>query len=84
MEPGEDQRENESQPVTIVFRRPVVQPGTPEAQEAGCLCSFESNLAAGFLAAARGHDDSTYVVIHKDCPLHKIVDKPMNDALGAE
>jgi hypothetical protein len=22
------------------------------------------------------------VVIHKDCPLHKIINKPMDDALG--
>jgi hypothetical protein len=35
-----------------------------------------------FLAAERGHEDETIVVIHRDCPLHKIVTKPMDDALG--
>ena len=34
------------QQVTVVFRKRV-RPGTPEAQAQGCLCRFESNLAAG-------------------------------------
>jgi hypothetical protein len=61
------------EPVTVVFRKPVVRPGTPEAQAAGCLCRFESNLEAGFLSAELGREDEVIVVIHKDCPLHKIV-----------
>lgn len=38
---------------------------------------------AGFLSAER-EDDGVIVVIHKDCPLHKIVDRPMDDVLGGE
>lgn len=74
--------EDEPQQVTVVFRKPVVRPGTPEAQAEGCLCRFESNMAAGFLSAERGYEDEVIVVIHKDCPLHKIVRKPMEDVLG--
>jgi hypothetical protein len=70
------------QQVTVVFRKPVVRPGTPEAQALGCLCRFESNMAAGFLTAERGDDEKVIVVIHKDCPLHEIVSKPVDDALG--
>ena len=70
------------QQVTVIFRQPIVRPGTPEARAQGCLCRFESNLEAAFLAAERGHEDETIVVIHHDCPLHKIVTKPMDDALG--
>jgi hypothetical protein len=73
---------DEPQQVTVVFRQPVVRPGTPEAQAQGCLCRFESNMAVGFLAAERGHEDEVIVVIHNDCPLHKIIRKPMDDALG--
>ena len=73
---------DEPQQMTVVFRQPVVRPGTPEAQAQGCLCRFESNMAAGFLAAERGHEEEVIVVIHKDCPLHKIIRKPMDDALG--
>jgi hypothetical protein len=73
----------EPQPVTIVFREPVVQPGTPDAQALGCLCRFESNMAAGFLAAEHGYD-GTIVVIHEDCPLHEVIRKPMDDVLGTE
>jgi hypothetical protein len=73
---------DDREPVTIIFRKPVVRPGTPEAQAEGCLCSFESNMRAGFLTAERGYEDDVLVVIHKDCPLHKIVSKPMDDALG--
>jgi hypothetical protein len=73
---------DEPQQVTVVFRKPVVRPGTPEAQAAGCRCSFESNMAAGFLTAERGDEDSVLVVIHEDCPLHKIIHKPMDDAIG--
>lgn len=62
----------EPEQVSIVFRKPV-RPGTPEAQAQGCLCRFESNMAAGFLVAERGIEDEIIVVIHKDCPLHKIV-----------
>jgi len=69
------------QPVTLEFTQPVVYPGTPEATEAGCLCSFERNLQAGFLSAERDHVDGVYVVIHQDCPLHKIVPKPMDDVI---
>jgi hypothetical protein len=39
-------------------------------------------MEAGFLAAERGYEDEVIVVIHKDCPLHKIVRKPMDDTLG--
>ena len=70
------------QQVTVVFRKPLVRPGTPEAQAQGCLCRFESNMAAGFLAAERGYEDEVLVVIHKDCPLHKIIPKPIEDVLG--
>jgi hypothetical protein len=61
---------------------PIVRPGTPEAQAQGRLCRFESNMEAAFLPAERGHEDETIVVIHQDCPLHKIVTKPTDDALG--
>lgn len=44
---------DEPQQVTVVFRWPIVPPGTPEAQARGCLRGFESNMAAGFLAAER-------------------------------
>lgn len=71
---------DERRPVTVRFHPPVVQPGTPEAAANGCLCSFESNLEAGFLSAERG-DDNVIVVIHQDCPRHEIVPKPMDDAL---
>jgi hypothetical protein len=71
---------DEPQQVTVVFHEPVVRPGTPEAQ--GCLCRFESNLAAGFLSAERGSEGEVMVVIHKDCPLHEAIGKPMDDALG--
>lgn len=74
----------EPQQVTVVFRQPIVRPGTPEAQVQGCLCRFESNMAAGFLSAERGYEDEVIVVIHQDCPLHKIVRKPMDDVLGNE
>jgi hypothetical protein len=73
---------DEPQPVTVVFRRPIVRPGTPQAQAQGCLCRFESNLAAGFVTAERGDEDTVLVVIHEDCPLHKIVNKPMDDVIG--
>jgi hypothetical protein len=72
----------EPEQMTIIFRKPVVRPGTPEAQAHGCLCRFEINMEAAFLAAEHGPEDETIVVIHKDCPLHKIVRKPMDDALG--
>jgi hypothetical protein len=68
-------------PVSIVFRKPV-RPGTPEAEAAGCLCRFETNLAAGFLSAERGDEDEVIVVIHQDCPVHEIISKPMDDVLG--
>ncbi len=68
--------------VTVVFRKPVVRPGTPEAHAQGCRCRFESNMRAGFLTAERGYEDEVVVVIHNDCPLHKIVRKPMDDVLG--
>jgi hypothetical protein len=74
--------EPEPEQVTIVFREPAVRPGTPEAQAHGCLCRFETNMAAGFLAAERGYEGRTIVVIHEDCPLHKVIRKPMDDALG--
>ena len=76
--------DSEPPQVTVIFRQPIVRPGTPEAQEAGCLCRFESNMRAAFLAAESSNvpDDHTFVVIHKHCPLHNIVDKPMDDALG--
>jgi hypothetical protein len=68
--------------VTVIFREPIVRPGTPEAHAAGCLCRFEINMEAAFLAAEQGREDETIVVIHKDCPLHKIVSKPLDDAIG--
>jgi hypothetical protein len=67
---------DKSQHVTVVFLKPVVRPGTPGARAQGCLCHFESNMQAGFLTAERGREDEVFVVIHKDCPLHKIVRKP--------
>jgi hypothetical protein len=30
----------------------------------------------------RGRKDEVFVVIHEDCPLHKIVRKPTGDVLG--
>jgi hypothetical protein len=39
------------------------------------------NYRPGFLTAERGYEDEVIVVIHKDCPLHKIVRKPMDDVL---
>ncbi len=80
----ETSAEDKPQVVTVVFREPVVRPGTPEAQAVGCLCRFESNMAAGFLSAERGDKDDVIVVINKDCPLHEIVSKPMDDVLGNE
>lgn len=70
-------------PVTFVFRKPFLPPGSPEAQRAGCRCSFERNMQAAFLAA-EGHapEDQTMFVVHDECPLHKIIRKPMDDALG--
>jgi len=76
-----DDKMNESKPLTILFRKPV-RPGTPEAQEQGCLCRFESNMQAGFLPPQPGHEGEVIVVIHQDCPIHEIIDKPMDDALG--
>jgi hypothetical protein len=73
---------DEPQTVSILFREPFVRPGTPEAEEAGCLCRFESNMAAAWLSPVPGHEDETIMVINKDCPLHKIISKPMDDALG--
>lgn len=69
-------KEPEPDQVTVIFREPIVRPGTPEAQAAGCLCRFESNMEAAFLAADQGREGETIVVIHQDCPLHKIVTKP--------
>lgn len=71
------------QPVTVVFHPPIVQPGTPEATENGCLCGFESNLRAGFVSAERD-DDNVIVVISQDCPRHELVPKPMDDAVGGD
>lgn len=76
--------EDKPQQVTVIFRQPVVMPGTPEAEAHGCRCRFEVNMEAAFLAKERGHKDETIVVIAKDCPLHQIVDKPMDDVLGDE
>lgn len=66
---------DEPEQVTIIFKKPVVRPGTPEAQAAGCLCRFEVNMEAAFLAKDLGRED-TIVVIARDCPLHEIVNKP--------
>ena len=66
----------EPEQVTVVFRKPVVRPGTPEAQEHGCLCRFESNLVAGVLSAELEDRGEVIVVIHKDCPLHEVISKP--------
>lgn len=73
---------DEPQEVTVVYRKPFVRPGTPEAHAQGCLCRFESNMQAGFLTAERGCEDEVIVVIHQGCPLHKIVRKPMDDVFG--
>lgn len=70
------------QQVTVVYRKPVVRPGTPETRGRRCLCRFESNMQAGCLTAERGCEDEVIVVIHKDCPLHKFVRKPVDDVLG--
>lgn len=70
------------QQVTVILRQPIVRPSTPEAQAQACLCRLESNIEAAFLAAERGHEDETIVMAHQDFPLHKIVSKPMDDALG--
>ena len=71
---------DEPQTVSIVFREPYVRPGTPEAERAGCLCRFESNMAAAFMSPMPGHEDETIIVINKDCPLHKIISNPIDDA----
>lgn len=68
--------------VLVVFRTPVVQPGTPEAGARGCLCRFESNMEAGFLTADLGIKDEVIVVIHEGCPLHEIIRKPVGEAPG--
>lgn len=70
--------------VIIVYQEPAVRPGTSEAQARGCLCRFETNLAAGFLAAERGYPDkgTTIVVIHKDCPIHRVISEPTDDVSG--
>lgn len=81
MNEGKSMNGEEPQQVSIVFRKPYVRPGTPEAEEAGCLCSFERNMAAGFLSPVPGHEGETIVVIHKDCPLHEVTNKPMDDVL---
>jgi hypothetical protein len=39
-------------------------------------------MRAGFVSAERGYEDELIVVIHKDCPLHKVIEKPLDDALG--
>ena len=39
-------------------------------------------MAAGRQSAERSYEDEVIVVIHQDCPLHKIVRKPMDDVLG--
>jgi hypothetical protein len=60
----------------IVFRGAHVQPGAPEAAEAGCTCRFEANLAAGFTAAGRaerGEADEIAFIIADDCPLHEVI-----------
>jgi hypothetical protein len=67
---------------TFVFRKPLVRPGTPEAEAAGCLCRFETNMEAAFLPPKPGHEDEVIVVIKEGCPLHRIIKKPMDDALG--
>lgn len=36
------------------------------------------------IAQARGQEDRVIVVIHNDCPLHKVVRKPTDDVLGDE
>jgi hypothetical protein len=72
---------NEPQQVSVFFRRPVM-PGTSDAEAVGCRCRFEVNMEAAFLAKDRGHKDETIVVIAKDCPIHEIVSKPMDDVLG--
>jgi hypothetical protein len=71
---------NEPQQVSVFFRRPVM-PGTSDAEAVGCRCRFEVNMEAAFLAKDRGHKDETIVVIAKDCPIHEIVSKPMDDVL---
>lgn len=73
--------EDKKQPVTVAFRKPAVYPGTSEAVKAGCLCDFERHMRAGFLPAERGDVDGDYVVINANCPLHKIVPKPLDDVL---
>ena len=71
------------QQVTVIFRKPVM-PGTPEAEAQGCLCRFEINMEAAFVAAVHGNKDETMVVIAKDCPVHEIVSKPMDDVIGEQ
>lgn len=65
---------DEPEQVIVIFKKPPVRPGTPEAHERGCLCRFESNMEAAFLAADEGMDETIFV-IHKDCPIHKLVTK---------
>ena len=64
-------------PVTFPFKVPqcsaLILFSTSSYRDDGCLCRFESNMRAGFLTAERGYEDEIIVVIHKDCPLHKIV-----------
>lgn len=49
---------NGREEVTVIFREPRVRPGTPEAAEFGCLCRFEANMEAAFLAAERGDTET--------------------------
>ena len=72
----------EPQQVTVVFREPYVRPGTPEAEAAGCLCRFREQHGGGIPVPDTGNEDEVIVVSHKDCPLHEIINKPMDDALG--
>lgn len=68
--------------VAIFFHKPV-RPGTPEAQAEGCLCRFEVNMNAAFLAADRGLD-GTFLVINKQCPVHEIIGRLADDGTGGE
>ena len=38
-------------------------------------------MNAAFYAADHGYED-TILVISKECPVHEIIDKPMDDVIG--
>ena len=74
----DDAAAGEPQQVTVVFRKPDVRPGTPEAEAAGCLCRFESNMEAGFLSLVPGHEDEVMTFVELRLSLASKVSDSVN------